>query len=147
MLPVNRRFVPTLSRFFEDDWDSFFDFESGNHSITKTTIPSVNIKENPNEFVVEMAAPGMKKEDFQIEIDKNVLTIKSEFKDKTEENDGDNYTRREFSYQSFQRSFNLNQNVVDDGKIKAKYENGVLELSLPKKEEAKEKPARMIKIS
>jgi HSP20 family protein len=96
---------------------------------------------------VEMAAPGMKKDDFQIELDNNVLTIRSESKNEKEEKDGEIYTRREFSYRSFQRSFNLNNEVVDNTKIKATYQDGLLHLVLPKKEEAKPKPARTIKIS
>jgi len=94
-----------------------------------------------------MAAPGMKKSDFQIELNNNVLTIRSEVQRDEEEKTANGFLRREFSYQSFQRSFNLNNKVVDDAKIKATYQDGILRLNLPKKEEAKEKPARLIKIS
>ncbi|NLP58576.1 Hsp20/alpha crystallin family protein [Lutibacter sp. B1] len=146
MLPVKRNLLPTISRFFDDDWDSLFDFSNRNFSTTQTTLPSVNIKETSNEFVVEMAAPGMKKDDFQIELNNNVLTIKSETKNEKEEKDSENYTRREFSYQSFQRSFNLNNRVIDDSKIEAKYYNGILNILLPKKEEVKAKPTRQIEI-
>jgi HSP20 family protein len=146
MLPVKRNLLPTISRFFDDDWDSLFDFSNRNFSTTQTTLPSVNIKETSNEFVVEMAAPGMKKDDFQIELNNNVLTIKSETKNEKEEKDSENYTRREFSYQSFQRSFNLNNRVIDDSKIEAKYDNGILNILLPKKEEVKAKPTRQIEI-
>jgi HSP20 family protein len=145
MLPVKSSLLPGFSRFFDDDWNTLFDWSNSNFSGTQTTLPSVNIRENENSFVVEMAAPGMKKEDFQVELKNNVLSIKSEVQNQTTENKG--YTRREFSYQSFQRSFNLNNKVVDDAKITARYENGILMLTLPKKEEAKEKPARLIKIS
>lgn len=146
MLPVKNSLLPTISRFFDDDWDTLFDWNNRNFSTTKTTLPSVNIKETSDEFIVEMAAPGMKKDDFQIELNNNVLTIKSETKTENEEKDDDNYTRKEFSYQSFQRSFNLNNRVIDDGKIEAKYENGILHIMLPKKEEAKEKPSRLIEV-
>ena len=138
---------PSISRFFDDDWNSFFDWSNRNFSDTETTIPSVNIQEKENEFIVEMAAPGMKKNDFQIELNNNVLSIRSELQNELKNKDESNYTRKEFSYQSFQRSFNLNNRVVDDAKIKAKYENGILYITIPKKEEAKEKPIRTINIS
>lgn len=147
MLPVKSSLLPTVSRFFDDDWNSLIDWTNRNYSNTATTLPSVNVKENDDEYIVEMAAPGMKKDDFQIEVNNNVLTIKSEMENEYEEKDGDTYTRREFSYQSFQRSFNLNHEVVDDTKIKATYKDGILSVSLPKKEEAKPKPARTIEIS
>ena len=117
-----------------------------NNSSTNTTIPAVNIKESNENFVVEMAAPGMKKEDFRIELDGNNLTIASEHKNENTENEGERYSRREFSYQSFQRTFTLPRDVVDIDQIHAKYENGVLHLLIPKKEEAKQKPPRMIEI-
>ena len=88
----------------------------------------------------------MTKNDFKVELDSNILTITSEKKDKFETKEGERYSRREFSYQSFQRSFQLPKEVVDAEKIEAKYENGVLRLVIPKKEEAKPKPARMIQI-
>jgi len=134
-----------LSQFFDDfltrdlfDWPSF--------SNTNTTIPKVNIQETDNDFWVEMAAPGMKKEDFKIELDNDLLTISSEVKHEHNEEEKGRYTRREFSYQSFQRSFRLPETVEED-KIKAKYEEGVLKLMIPKREEARRKPARTIKIS
>jgi len=147
MLPVKSALRPTVSRFFDDDWNSLFDWTNRNYSNGTTTLPSVNVKENDDEYIVEMAVPGMNKDDFQIEVINNVLTIKSELKSEHEENDGDHYTRREFSYQSFQRSFNLNNDVVDDRSIKATYHDGILCVNLPKKEEAKPKPARTIEIS
>jgi HSP20 family protein len=119
-----------------------------NNSVTNTTLPAVNIRETNDHYLVEMAAPGMRKEDFKVELDGNVLSISSE---KSEENETkeqeQRYTRREFSYQSFQRTFQLQKDVVDIDKIEAKYENGVLHLLIPKKEEVKQKPPRMIKIS
>lgn len=146
MLPVKTSLLPTVSRFFEDDWNNLFDWTNRNYTLNQSTLPSVNIQENADNFIVEMAAPGMKKENFIVELHNNVLTIKSELNnEKKEENV--NFTRKEFSYQSFQRSFNLNNNVVDDSNIKAKYEDGILRLIIAKKEEAKEKPSRLIKIS
>jgi HSP20 family protein len=124
-----------------------FDWTNSNFSPTNTTLPAVNIKETEDHFSVEVAAPGMKKEDFSIELDNNLLTISSEKTDEREQKDGERYTKREFSYQSFQRSFTLPQNMVMEEKIEAKYKDGVLHLTIPKKEEAKKKPRRTIKIS
>jgi HSP20 family protein len=118
-----------------------------NNSATNTTLPSVNIRETNDNFIVEMAAPGMTKDDFKIELDGNLLTISSEKEDRNAMKDGEKYTRQEFSYQSFQRSFQLPKDVVDSDKIQAKYENGVLNLVVPKKEHAKQKPPRMIEIA
>ena len=138
---------PALNMF--DDFFSrdLWNWGVNNSSSTNTTIPLVNIKENSENFEVEMAAPGMNKEDFKVELDGNVLTITSEKKERNEVKEGERYSRREFSYQSFQRSFQLPKEVVDADKIIAKYENGVLKLMIPKKEEAKPKPPKMIQIS
>lgn len=124
-----------------------FDWNNSNFSTTGTTLPAVNVKETPESFVVEMAAPGMKKEDFKVELNNNLLTISSEQKSEHEEKDNDKYTRKEFSYQSFQRSFQLSREAVDADNIQAKYENGVLHLTIPKREEVKQKPSRLINIS
>ena len=118
-----------------------------NNSSTNTTVPAVNIRETADNYDVEVAAPGMTKDDFKVELDGNTLTISSEKKDEREQKEGERYTRQEFSYQSFQRSFQLHKDVVDIDKIEAKYENGVLHLVIPKKEEVKQKPPRMIQIS
>lgn len=118
-----------------------------NFSATNTTLPAVNIKETGDAFEVEMAAPGMDKKDFKIELDGNQLTISSEKQTSDEEKEGDRYSRREFSYQSFQRVFQLPKDVVDADKIGARYENGVLHLVIPKKEEAKQRPPRMIQVA
>lgn len=112
---------------------------------TGMSLPKVNISETDDAYEVELAAPGMKKDDFNIEIDNQVLTISSEMENEEETTDN-NYTRREFGYSSFKRSFTLPESV-DDGKIKAKYNEGILNIELPKREEAKKKPARSIKIS
>lgn len=118
-----------------------------NNSSTNTTIPAANIRETPDNYEVEMAAPGMTKNDFKVELDGNTLTITSEKNDQREDKEEDRYISREFSYQSFQRTFQLHKDVVDVDKIEAKYENGVLHLLIPKKEEAKQKPPRMIQIA
>jgi HSP20 family protein len=147
MLPVKSTLLPTVSRFFDDDWNTLFDWKNRNFSNTATALPSVNIRENNNEYRVEMAAPGMKKDDFHIEVNNNLLTIRSEVKREHEEKERETYISKEFSYQSFQRSFNLNNSVVDVARIEATYRDGILYIVLPKKEEAKPKPIRTIEIS
>ncbi len=107
-------------------------------------IPAVNIKEENDKFVLEMAAPGLKKDDFKINLDNYQLTISAETKDEKKEKE-DNYTRREFIYNSFSRSFTLPK-TIDVEKIRADYKNGVLNLVLPKKEE-EAKLTKQIKIS
>ncbi|MDA3866449.1 MAG: Hsp20/alpha crystallin family protein [Salinivirgaceae bacterium] len=109
-------------------------------------MPAVNIKDEENKFTVQVAVPGMDKKDFNIDLSENLLTISSEKEDKKEDKE-DSYTRREYSYRSFTRTFTLPENIVDSIKISAKYENGELTITIPKKEEAKPKPARTIKIS
>lgn len=137
-----------LPAIFNDFFNrEFFDWGESNFSNTGTTIPAVNIRETKEDFEVEMAAPGMKKDDFKIELDGNLLTISSEATKQAGENDDERYSRREFSYLSFQRSFTLPKEVVDAEKINARYDNGVLRLQIPKKEEAKQKPPKMIAIS
>ena len=137
--------VPTMfDDFFTKD---LFDWGLSNNSNTGTTIPAVNVKETADSFEVEVAAPGMKKEDFKIELDNNMLSISSERRSENEVNEGEKYNRKEFSYQSFQRSFQLSKEAVDADNIQAKYENGVLRLLIPKREEVKQKPSRLINIS
>ena len=132
-----------FNEFFNTDWN---DWANQNYSNTNTTLPSVNVKESEEGFEVEMAAPGLTKDDFQIELNNSLLTIKSEKKEEKECKKGECYTRREFSYQSFNRSFTLPSTIESD-KIKAQYEHGILKISIPKKEEAKPRPTRQIAIS
>ena len=110
-------------------------------------MPAVNIRETAENYEVEMAAPGMTKNDFKVELDGNTLTISSEKENRIENNEGDRFLRKEFSYQSFRRTFQLQKDVVDVEKIEARYDNGVLRLLIPKKEEAKQKPPKMIQIA
>jgi HSP20 family protein len=137
-------FPALFDDFFNRD---LFDWRQSNFSNSGTTVPAVNIKETKDDFVVEMAAPGMKKEDFKIELENNLLTISSEKTNEQEQDEGNRYSKKEYSYESFQRSFTLPKEVVDADKIQARYENGLLHLVIPKKEEAKQKPPRMIQIS
>lgn len=112
---------------------------------TGMTLPKVNIKETADAFIVEMAVPGLKKSDFHIEIENLVLSISSETAQENEQKE-ENYTRREFGYSSFKRTFTLPDSVNDEH-INASYNQGILTIHLPKKEEAKQKPARSINIS
>ncbi|SEI37947.1 heat shock protein Hsp20 [Dyadobacter koreensis] len=122
-----------------------FNWDNSNFSSTQTTVPAVNIRETEDSFGVEVAAPGLEKKDFKIQLENNLLTISSQ-KEIREENHHEGYSRREFSYQSFQRSFVLPKDVVNDEGIVARYENGLLQLVIPKKEEAKQKAPRLIEI-
>jgi len=134
-------FSTWIDDFFNRDLPTVFsqNFNSG------LSLPKVNIRETADEYFVEMAVPGMKKSDFKIELDNHVLLISTETKEENEEK-GDNYTRREFGYSSFRRSFNLPE-TIDAEKIKAEYTDGILNVHLPKREEAKQKPPRNINIS
>lgn len=137
---------PAWSNFFNDffnrDW---MDWTNRNFSNTNTTLPSANIKESADGYEVDMAAPGFEKKDLKIDLNNGVLTISSEKKVENETKKGQEFTKREFSYQSFSRSFTL-PNTVDSEKITAKYDNGILKVVIPKKEEVKPKPAKMIDI-
>jgi HSP20 family protein len=108
-------------------------------------LPSANVIENEDAFVLELAAPGMKKDDFKIDLENSQLTISHEQKEEHEETEK-NFTRREFHFGSFSRSFVLPK-TVDTEKISAEYKNGILYLNLPKKEEEKARLKREIKIS
>lgn len=132
-----------FDEMFKTDWLG----EPTNTNNIGVNVPAVNIKENNDEFSVEVAAPGKKKDDFEIELDNGLLTISSEMKEEHESrNEDENFTRREFSYSSFKRSFGL-PDSVDSAKIAANYEDGVLTISLPKREESKKQAKRLIDIS
>ena len=148
-MSINRRsnLFPVLNNVFDDFFTrDLWNMGNNNNSTTNTTIPAVNIRETNENFIVEMVAPGMDRNDFKVELDGNLLTISSEKQDQREVKEEEKYSRCEFSYQSFQRSFQLQKDVVDADKIEARYINGVLHLTIPKKEEAKQKPPRMIEI-
>ena len=137
---------PAIPSFFDD----FFTRDLGQRNFRNTpyygnTTPAVNISENDDAYTVEVAAPGLGKEDFKIELENHVLTISSE-REHGEEDKQKGYSRREFRYAAFRRSFTLPENAVEGSKVKAEYNNGVLNVNLPKKEEAKPKPVRTIKI-
>jgi HSP20 family protein len=141
---------PAMPSLFDDlfsrDW---LDSSLANWKTMGATLPAVNVKETNDDFHIEVAAPGMKRDDFRVELQNNVLTISSEIEHQSEQNDpnDNNYTRREFSYQAFQRSFSLPENRVEGNKIEAKYTDGILHVTIPKREEAKVKPPRLIAVS
>ncbi|WP_282121801.1 Hsp20/alpha crystallin family protein [Algibacter mikhailovii] len=136
---------PTLSNWLDDIFNRDLPSVFTSNFNTGITLPKVNIKESADDFTVEMAVPGLKKSDFQIDIDNQVLSISTETKEENELKE-EHYTRREFGYSSFKRTFTLPESVNDE-KINASYNEGILSILLPKKEEAKQKPARSIEIS
>lgn len=137
--------TPWFDRFFDNS--DFMDLSNKNFSKTNTTLPSVNVKEDENQFLIEVAAPGFEKIDFKIELHNDVLSISSEKEEKNEKKDDKGiYTKREFSYQSFKRSFTL-PTIADVENVSANYDKGILFVIIPKKEEAKPKSPRAIEIN
>ncbi|HKR05488.1 MAG TPA: Hsp20/alpha crystallin family protein [Bacteroidia bacterium] len=132
--------MPYFNEMFNDFFDGLLTSD-----FRRTSTPAVNIIENDDNFTLEIAAPGLAKEDFKINVDNDLLSISAEKKNEANEKNS-RFTRKEFSYVSFKRSFNLPE-IVDAESIHAVYANGVMALTLPKKEEAKPKPVREIKIS
>lgn len=142
--PENGRFAtPRFSNLF----DSFFENEF--HNINRRelfkTPALVNVKDTEAAYIIDVAAPGFKKEDISIKVENNLLTVKAEQKTEAETKE-EKFTRKEFNFSSFNRSFTLPK-TVDADKIAATYENGILSVTLPKKEEAKPAAAVDIKIS
>lgn len=138
---VSERMPSVFDDFFKP-WNEWFD----NSNVWSRTInvPAVNITEQKDNYQVSLAVPGMKKDDFKIDVDGNMLTISSE-KEETKEEKDKKFTRKEYSYSSFSRSFTLPQEINKDN-IEAKYEEGVLKIVLPRKEEAKKITAKHIAV-
>jgi len=135
-------------RLLADWFDPFTFFDTGMlapESKLGFTMPTVNVMETGNEYLVELAAPGLERKDFQVEIDNEVLTITVEKKEEKKE-EGKDFSRQEFSFNSFRRSFELPENSKAD-KIDAKYVDGILKLVIPKKEITAEKPKKEIAVS
>ncbi|MCD8540237.1 MAG: Hsp20/alpha crystallin family protein [Leadbetterella sp.] len=132
--------MKTLVRNYDSLFNEFF-----NNSYNSVLSPSANIKESDNAYGIELAIPGFTKDDFKIEVHDRTLSVSSVSQSENEEKK-ENYIRKEFSYSSFNRSFRLPR-AVDTDQISAVYENGVLNLTLPKKEEAKAKEPRMISVN
>jgi HSP20 family protein len=124
---------PAVFEDFFRPWNEWFD--GGNFWGKVLKVPAVNVTDNKDNFTVSLAAPGLKKEDFKIDVEGNMLTISSEKEEKMEEKD-QKFTRKEYNYSSFSRSFNLPEEVNKE-KIDALYQDGVLKLILPKYEESK----------
>ena len=140
-------FTPSVNTLIEDffskdifDWDdNKYDFGGGN-------LPSVNLKETDTKLEIEMAVPGMNKEDFKVEIDNSMLIISSEKEEEKEDSrKKDNYIRKEFNYRSFYRSFFLPESI-DENKIKANYKDGILYVIVGKKDIDKKRPSKTITI-
>lgn len=137
--------LPSFSSWFDNFFDNSIGTEFLSNFNTGITLPAVNIKETPNDFILELAIPGMKKSDFIIDVENKILSISSEVTSEHEEKD-EIYTRREFGYSSFKRTFTLPDSIESD-KVKASYEDGILMVTLPKRDEAKQKPPKRIEIS
>ncbi len=140
----NNNRIPAFPSFIGDFFNDFMSDELINRDVFKS-IPAVNISESSDAFEVELAAPGMKKNDFKVAVENGVMTISAEKKAETKSEDS-KFTRKEFSYQSFNRAFTLPEHVNADS-IAAEYTNGILKLSLPKKAEAKQPAIREIAVS
>ncbi len=123
-------------RFFSNRW---FEREF------KDSVPAVNVIENGKEFNIDFAAPGFSKADFVIDVEDNVLTVSAE-RSKEEKKEDENFTRKEFSYNSFSRSFNLPK-TLNTEKIDARYSEGILRLSIPKKEETKTPAKKQFRVA
>ena len=141
--PALNRF-PKGNAFMDGFWNEDYFKPFFNDAIFEKNSPAVNVIENGNNFVLELAAPGLGKEDFKVNLEKDLLTVSATRETESETTEV-NYRRREFSFSNFERAFKLPK-TVDTEKIDAKYENGILFLTLPKMEIAIEKPAREIEI-
>lgn len=133
-------FFPSVSTWM----DGFFP-DNGFKPATKgISIPAVNVTENKSAFKLNVAAPGFKKEDFKLEVQNGYLTVSGENSEEKEDKD-ETYTRREYAYNSFSRSFGLPENVSAED-ISAQYTDGVLKVTLPKKKAEEEKPTKQIAV-
>lgn len=135
-VPANR-----ANNFFDDFITRDF-FGGSRHG---ASIPASNVKESQDKFTIEIAAPGMEKADFNVKLEDSVLTISTEKKAEVK-NEGERYTRKEFSYSSFTRSFSLPE-TVDTEAIAATYDKGILSVVLPKKAEVVKNTSKMIEIA
>ena len=134
LVKFNSKANNTLMPGFNDVFDSIFNDTFFNNRMV-TRVPAVNISETENNYHVELAAPGLKKEDFKLNLERNQLTISVEQTSDHQDNQK-NYSKREYSYSSFVRSFTLPESA-DDSKIDATYTDGILRIDIAKREEAK----------
>lgn len=146
---MSKHSLINLKEIFPESVEDFFTpwgdwFRKNSSWLSRTTIPALNVHEEKDHYLVTVAAPGLEKEDFNIEIDNNIITI-SASAEKEHEEEKKKYSRREYSYSSFSRSFTLPSDVNADS-INATYEKGILSLTLPKKEEVREETGKKITI-
>lgn len=137
---LNRDYVPAY-------WDDFFNdgfFNQLSSATSNSNTPAVNVSEDEKGYTIEVAAPGLTRKDFNLEVDDDILTISTGQKESKEEKK-ENYLRREFNYHTFKRSFRLPE-TVDQEQIRATHESGILTLSLPKKKEAVQEAPRQIEV-
>jgi len=135
----------TAPSFFTDFFnDGFFDNELTALPLTRW-VPNANVRETSDEYIIELAAPGMEKDEFKVEVLEDVITIEGSHDEQSEER-SEEYHRKEFKATSFKRAFRLPQSVITD-KVDAKYAHGILKLTLPKREDAKSISKKLIKIS
>ena len=142
--------IRTSDRLYPAFFNNLFnrellDWNNNVFSAVNNTQPAVNILEDENKIQIELAAPGMTKEDFKVDLDQDRLTVSAEFEEEKGETN-ERYARKEFSYRSFRRQFNVPVETIDGEKIQAAYKDGILLLTLPKREELKPKPVRAIEI-
>ena len=144
LMRTNNNLPSLIENFFSRDMNELF---SPTTSSWTMNVPAVNVAEHQDGFRIEVAAPGLKKEDFKLNLNYNNLTISASQETQKEEAEkgSEKYTRREFSYSSFQRTFTL-PSSVDAERIQATYTDGLLKIEVPKREEAKIKPPRQIEI-
>lgn len=148
MVKHERDLFPAMPSFFEELLDKDWLTWPFGSERTSGSVPAVNVKETDKAYALEVAAPGMTKQDFKVQLDNNRLIISAEKENKEEESDENRgYTRREFRYQSFVRTFNLPESVVNNEQIAANYKDGILHITIPKSEEARLKNVRQIQIS
>lgn len=144
----NKDLFPSVPSFFDNFFNGdLMDWGMSNFAGTESTLPAVNVKEDDNEFTVEVAAPGMERNDFKVDYKNGKLTISSEKKEEHKDEKHGKVTRREFNYRSFQRVFNISEGLIKVENITARYKDGIISITLPKTEEVKPKPPKSIKIS
>lgn len=129
-----------MNQFFQNDLNGFWG------SDLQSLTPSVNIKENDVAFIIEVATPGMNKEDIQLQLEKDILTVSAQKQTEKQENESHKFLKKEFSYHSFKRSFSVPESV-DVSSIKAEYNNGVLSIALPKVQQHEPQASKTIVIS
>jgi HSP20 family protein len=137
--PFETSWISPFDRLFDND---LFDFGNGRR---RGTVPSLNVTDEKDQYKVELAAPGLKKDDFNIDVDGNMVTISCDKESETKKTEREGYTRWEYDYSCFSRSFSLPE-FADTEKITAKYTDGVLNLIIPKKPEAAKQTTQRIKV-